>query len=125
MQKTYVIVILTIAALISVGAWATNIYYPAFSLSLLLGANLLLAGLSLTSGFIVFKTIHERPQAFVRGVYSGTLLKLFVCMAAMLIYILANKTEIYKPAIFLLFGVYAVYTTAETIMLSNSAKRKQ
>jgi hypothetical protein len=92
--------------------------------SLLMGANVLMFLLSLLSWLIVKKQIHERPQAFVRGVYSATFLKLIICMGSFLVYSFLNREHIYKPSVFILFGIYSIYTIVETIMLTNIARRK-
>jgi Ca2+/Na+ antiporter len=45
-------------------------------------------------------------------------------MTAMLIYIVINRDTIHKPSVFVLFGIYAVYTAIETVILSKTAKKK-
>ena len=87
-------------------------------------ANLLMAALCLMSYFLVARTIGDRPQAFVRGVYSATLVKLIVCMFAVLIYVFLNRAHVHKPTIFVLFGLYIIYTVPETWMLSVMARKK-
>ena len=83
-----------------------------------------MAFLSSASFYMVTKQIKSRPEAFVRGVYSGTFLKLLVCMAAILIYVMANRPNIHKPTLFVLFGIYIVYTVIETTTLSKMARVK-
>ncbi len=97
--------------------------YPAFSTGLLFGANVLMAVLSIGSYLIVKKTLGERPQAFVRGVYGATFLKLLVCLVGILTYVMLNRQNIHKPSLFILFGIYIVYTTVETWMLSKMARK--
>jgi hypothetical protein len=87
-----------------------------------MGGNLIMLLLSVISFFIVRKSIRERPEAFVRGVYGATFLKLMVCMASIMIYALLNKKDIHKPTLFVLFGIYAVYTAVETWLLSRQAR---
>jgi len=107
----------------------TGIFYylktaaPQFNHTLLMVANGLMAGLTLVSWQIVRKQLAERPQAFVRGVYGATLLKLMICIGSILFYVLLNRKNIHKPSLFVLFGIYAVYTTVETIMLSKLARQ--
>src|SRR5690606_2481260 len=52
---------------------------PAFNLLTLTVGNALMALLCVITFFIVKKQIDRRPEAFVRGVYGATLLKLMVC----------------------------------------------
>ena len=86
--------------------------------------DILMAVLSLISFFLVTRELKNKPQAFVRGVYSGTFLKLLVCMASVLLYVQLNKPDIHKPTLFILFGIYAVYSIVETALLSKLARVK-
>ncbi len=97
---------------------------PAFDFAAMMVGNILMAVLSSVSYLMVTKQIKSRPEAFVRGVYSGTFLKLLVCMAAILIYVMAKKPDIHKPTLFVLFGIYIVYTVIETTTLSKMARVK-
>ncbi len=85
--------------------------------------NSIMAILSILTFFIVKKQMNEKPEAFVRGVYGATFLKLMVCMAAILLYVLFDRKNIHKPSLFILFGIYAVYTTMETLLLMKLAKQ--
>lgn len=95
---------------------------PEFHFMALEAANLLMAGLSVTTYFMIRGHMNGRPQAFVRGVSGAAFLKLMVCMVAMLVYILINRTHIHKPSVFVMFGIYAIYTITETILLSKLAR---
>lgn len=86
-------------------------------------ANYVMAGLTLAVFALMNKQIDNRPNAFVRGVYSGSLLRLMVCMVGILVYVVLNKSKIHKPSVFIMFGIYAVYSATETAMLSRTAKR--
>ncbi len=115
-----IMVVLLIA--VGVGAYMLCQSVPQFSFPVLMAGNVILFVLSVISFTIVHKTFTERPQAFVRGVFSGTLIKLFVCVGGVLVYALINKAHLYKPQIFVLMGMYAVYSIAENVMLSHMAK---
>jgi len=81
-----------------------------------------MAVLSAGTTFIVGRQLDQRPTAFVHGVYTGTFLKLLVCVGAVLAYVLINREHLHKPSLFLLFGIYAVYTSVETVMLARQAR---
>src|SRR5690606_40557900 len=91
---------------------------PQYNLMVLSVGNGLMAGLSIVTAMIVKKQAGSRPQDFVRGVYSATLLKLMVCLAAILVFVLLNRSNLHKPTLFVLFGIYVVYTGVETWHLS-------
>ncbi|HRO41659.1 MAG TPA: hypothetical protein PL009_02415 [Flavipsychrobacter sp.] len=122
MKWKFLVMIIAVFAVLSAVFYGVETYAPDYRFNVLMGGNLLMAVLSVASFFIVTKTINERPQAFVRGVYGATFLKLMVCMASILVYALLNKKNIHKPSLFVLFGIYAVYTVVETWMLSKLAR---
>jgi len=99
-----------------------KIYSPEYRFGVLMTGNVTMAILSLLTYFIVRKSIDSRPEAFVRGVYGATFLKLIVCMVSVLLYAMLNRKDIHKPSLFVLFGIYAVYTAVEPWMLSKQAR---
>ncbi|MCC6186559.1 MAG: hypothetical protein IT256_05335 [Chitinophagaceae bacterium] len=89
-------------------------------------ANILLALLSVFSYFMLRKNMKVgRPRAFVNGVYGSTLLRLMLCMGSIFIYLFANKGNIHQPTIFVMMGMYVVYTAFETISLSKISKQNK
>lgn len=96
---------------------------PAFNLLTLTVGNALMALLCVITFFIVKKQIDRRPEAFVRGVYGATLLKLMVCLSATLLFVLLNRPHLHKPTLFILFGIYFVYTAMETWQLSQQVRK--
>jgi len=121
-MKNFLIVTAVIFIVLAVVFYVMNISAPQFQFAALEVANLLMALLAVSTCMIIRKQMNGRPQAFVRGISSASFLKLMVCMVAILIYILLNRTHIHKPSVFVMFGVYAVYTVAETILLSKMAR---
>lgn len=123
MTKYFALIVVAIFIILTVVFYNLKTSSPAFSFPVLMIGNGLMAGLSLLTYYIVQQKIKSRPEAFVRGVYSATFLKLMICMVAMLLYILLYRKTIHKPSIFVLFGIYAIYTAIETIMLQKLAKK--
>jgi hypothetical protein len=122
MKNNFIAVVIILFALLSGFFYMLQVNAPQFSLGLLMGANIIMALLTIIGHFIVRKQISSRPQAFVRGVYSATFLKLMVCIAGILVYVLVNRPNVHKPSLFMTFGIYAIYTIFETMMLSKMAK---
>jgi hypothetical protein len=122
MRKGFVSAILIVFIALSALFFGLRQSAPEYSFSLLMGANVLMAVLSLIGHGLVMKQISSRPQAFVRGVYSSSFLKLMVCIAGILIYVLVNKPNVHKPSLFMLFGIYAIYSIVETWLLSKIAR---
>jgi len=119
MRKQFIITIVTIFVLLSVAFYAMRYFASGYNILALEAGNTIMALLSLATYLIVRKQKDSRPQAFVRGVYSASFLKLMVCMVSILVYVLLNRTNIHKPTVFLLFGIYALYTIIETWLLSK------
>lgn len=101
-------------------------HHPDFDVIALHAANILLALLSVASFFMLRKNMKVgRPQAFVNGVYGTTLLRLMLCMGTIFIYLYANKGHIHQATIFVMMGMYVVYTAFETINLSKISKQNK
>lgn len=122
MRKQFFIIIIFLYAILSIAFIRISSINPAYKYIVLEFGNTIMATLSLSSYFIVNKYISGKPQAFVRGVNAASLLKLFICMGAILVYVLLNRSNIHKATVFIMFGLYIVYTVAETWILYNIAK---
>jgi heme/copper-type cytochrome/quinol oxidase subunit 3 len=95
-------------------------------LDVLLIGNAFLLVVSLLSYLLAKRGLtNTNPHAFVRGVYSGILLKLFVCMIAAFVYISIYKKDLNKPAFFTLMGLYLVYTFIEVSVLTKELKQQK
>ncbi len=125
MRRQYVIVTLILFIWLTAVFFAMRAFAPGYDVWALEGGNMVMAALALSAYFIVRKQIDNRPAAFVRGVYSASLLKLMVCMVSILVYVLLNREHIHKSTIFMLFGIYAIYTAAESILLSKMARQEK
>jgi hypothetical protein len=122
MKGKYIATVLVLWLVVSALSYALHYYIPAYSLMLLLGGNLFMATISVISYLLVMQQIANRPEAFVRGVFAGTFIKILLCMFGILIYIMLHRHDLYKPSIFVLFGIYAIYAYAETTTLFKIAK---
>ena len=119
MRRTFIILIVVIFTLLSAVFFAMHFLAPEYKFIALEICNVVMALLSLSSYLIIQKNMNDNPQAFVRGVSGASFLKLMVCMVSILVYVLLNRANIHKPSVFVMFGIYAVYTIMETILLSR------
>ena len=119
MRKRFLVTIGVVFVLLVGGLYALKTFLPSIDLLALETGNGIMALLSLVTYGLVKKQMEGRPEAFVRGVYSSSFLKLMVCMISILVYVLLNRSHIHKPSVFMLFGIYAVYTIMETWLLSK------
>jgi len=99
---------------------------PGFDRDFLLWSNLFLFLISL-GGFLIQRRglQSSNPHAFVRGVYTSMLFKMFICMTAVLIYVVLFRSNINKPGIFTAMGMYVVYTVVEVSTLMNTTRKKK
>ncbi|HEU0112557.1 MAG TPA: hypothetical protein VFQ73_16900 [Flavisolibacter sp.] len=67
---------------------------------------------------------NPNPHAFVRSVYSSMMLKLFLCIIAVFIYVSLNRTSYNQPALFTCMGLYLVYSFMEVSILMKLLKGK-
>jgi hypothetical protein len=97
-----------------------------FDIAFLIWANLFLFILSIGGFLLQRRGLHSpNPQAFVRGVYSSMIFKMFITMIVVLIYVLMVRSNINKPALFTAMGLYIVYTVVEVRMLTKLARKKK
>jgi len=89
----------------------------------LIFGNLLLFIITLISFLIARKGLQNvNPHAFVRSIYGGIMLKLFICIIAEFIYIASFGKNLNKPAFFACMGLYLVYTFIEVSILMKLLK---
>ena len=117
------IIFILVCAAISALLFAVVREHPQFDLTGLLIANGLMLVLSLAGWVMLRRNVGERPQVFVRGVYGATMLRLFVCLVGILSYAMIKKPNVHKPTLFVMFGIYAVYTIIETVAFSRQARK--
>ncbi|HYC28801.1 MAG TPA: hypothetical protein VEB42_08295 [Chitinophagaceae bacterium] len=122
MKRVFVVSVISLFIILAVGFLWLRTLAPEYDFTVLMLGNVVMATLSLATFFMVTKQMHGKPAAFVRGVYASSFLKLSVCIIAVVVYALVKRPEVHKPSLFALFGVYAVYTAVETLLLSRLAR---
>ncbi|HJW17501.1 MAG TPA: hypothetical protein VJ499_10295 [Flavisolibacter sp.] len=86
--------------------------------------NLMLLLITLVSFFLAQKGLkNPNPHAFVRSVYSGMMIKLFLCVIAVFIYVSLYKTTYNKPALFTCMALYLVYSFMEVSILMKLLRK--
>ncbi len=93
-------------------------------LVLLAGNGVLFLATMLSFYFYRKSLLHRNPQAFLRMVYSGMLLKMAICLGAVLVYVLLAGRGVNKIAVFGCFALYLIYTFVEVKTLMNLSKQK-
>lgn len=120
----FVVITIGICFALLLALFAAKDALQGYDIPALVGANLLLAALSLLSAMMMQRKMKEgRAQAFVNGVYAATLLRLMICLAGIFIYAYTTREHLHKPSIFMMMGFYLVYSFTETLLLSRKAKQ--
>ena len=95
-----------------------------FDIPFLLVANVVLFLLSLFGFYIQTRGVRSANlNAFVRGLYSSLLLKMFVIVGAIFIYIYVMEGQVNKPSLFTSMAIYLIYTSIEVIQLMKIARK--
>src|SRR5689334_4710163 len=100
------LILIILCAAIAGGVYVLRQSDPAYDFMALIAADVIMLLLSLAAWTMLRKSVAQRPQAFVRGVYGATMLRLFVCMIGILAYALVNRAHLHKPTLFVMFGIY-------------------
>lgn len=96
-----------------------------FDVRFLLIANLLLFFVTLCGFFIQMNGLKSaNTNAFIRGVYFSFLIKLFVIMIAVAIYLFIMRSRLNKPSLFTSMGIYLLYAAVEVFQLMKIARSK-
>jgi hypothetical protein len=86
--------------------------------------NLILLLITLVSFFLAQKGLkNPNPHAFVRSVYSGMMIKLFLCVIVVFIYVSLYKNTYNKPALFTCMALYLVYSFMEVSILMKLLRK--
>lgn len=88
-------------------------------------ANLIIFLLTLLGYFLQLKGAGSANfNHFLRGIYSSLLMKMFIIIGGLVIYIAVAKGEINTPAILISMGLYLIYTAIEVIQLMKIVRNK-
>lgn len=91
----------------------------------LMAANCLFFLMSLITFRIQKKAMeNSNPNAFVRSVMGGVMIKMFACIGAIMAYFLMSGKNFNKPAVFISMVLYLVYLVVEVALLMKLNKRK-
>jgi hypothetical protein len=94
-----------------------------FGILFLVIANLLLFGVSFIGFVFQVKGLKSgKINALLRGVFASLLVKMFVVIIGLAIYLFVTKGKINKPSLFTSMVLYIVYTFIEVKLLLNISR---
>ena len=93
--------------------------------SVIIGANILFFLLSIFTFFLQQKAmVNKNAHAFVRAVTSAMLLKMIVCVVAVILYVYASGDKFNKRAVFASLILYLVYLFSEVLIVMKMNKKQ-
>lgn len=96
-----------------------------FDIIFLLAGNLILFTLSISGFLIQMRGLRSaNTHVFIRGIYASLLLKMFIILIAVLIYVFINRENVNKPSLFTCMALYILYTATEVKQLLKIARKK-
>ncbi len=97
-----------------------------FDWQVLSGGNLFVYLITVVSMHLLSKGLTaSNTHAFLRNAYSGIMLKMFTCAAAVFIYVVVAGKSFNKQSLFACMGLYLIYTYLEFAgILKQSKERK-
>lgn len=86
--------------------------------------NIILFIATAVSFYFYFQSLrNNRVQVFLRMIYGGMFIKMFICLIAAFIYIMATGKQVNKGGIFMCMFLYFVYSVIEISTLLKISKR--
>lgn len=96
-----------------------------YSVTFIVIANTILFILSMVALWIQSRNLHSsNPYAFIRGVFSATLVKMLLIIGALFVFLLVDEGGVNKPALFVSMAIYVVYTSLEVYQLMKMVRKK-
>ena len=119
-----VVFVVITAALFFLKTWLLQTLGVQFEV--LIAGNIVMALIALISYSLNRKGMtSDNANVIVRSVYASTLAKLMLCIVAIAVYVIMNRTRISKATIFLFMFLYLVYTVFETSHLLRTSKQQK
>jgi hypothetical protein len=90
----------------------------------LIYGNMILFGVTFLSYLVLQKGIaHSNPNVFVRSVFGSFMIKFFICIIAVLLYISIYKKNLNKVSLFICMGLFLVYLFLEVSVFLKALKK--
>ncbi len=97
------------------------------SRDVLFAGNTVIFAATLLSFLVYYRSLRSAAATgVIKGMYLSFVVKFFICLLAAFAYILIEKKNINKPALFICMGLYIFYTVIEVATLQRllrSAKK--
>ncbi len=106
-------------------AFSSALQSKGFNIEVLIYANILLIVISMISYFMQAKALsNKNPNVFIRSVMGGMMMKMFVCVIAVFLYVSYAGPQYNKRSVFAALFLYLVYLATEVAVVMKMNKRK-
>ena len=93
--------------------------------AVLIIANSLFLIITLVTFFIQQKALkNSNPNVFIRSVMAGMMIKMFVCIIAIIIYWFIMKDKFSRATVFVAMLLYLIYLAVEVSLVTKLNKQK-
>ncbi|MEJ7611065.1 MAG: hypothetical protein WKF88_07800 [Ferruginibacter sp.] len=93
--------------------------------NVMLGANLLFLLINVLIYFLQKRSLRDpNPNAFIRSVIGGMMIKMFTAVIAVLVYVVSVGPGYNKKAVFISLFIYLLYLGAEVAAISKEIRKK-
>ncbi len=124
-NKSVVVIALFILVNAAAFIFKTFLHDHGFGIKFLLAANFLLFCLSMLAFIIQARGLQSvNTNVFIRSVYASLLVKIFIVIIALAVYLFITKGKINRPSVFTAIGLYILYTFIEVKQLMKISRRK-
>ncbi len=106
-------------------AFSSALQSKGFNIDVLIYANIILIAISLISYFMQAKALQNKnPNVFIRSVMGGMMLKMFICVIAVFLYVSLAGSQYNKRSVFAALLLYLAYLAIEVGVLMKLNNRK-
>jgi hypothetical protein len=124
-RKTLPLVVICIGVIMLIMIFKNKLVHYGLNVGFLNIANVIIFFLTYFSFLIQLKGVSSKSaHAFVRGLYASLMLKMFVIIGGLFIYIYGFRGSVNVPALFVAMVLYLVYTSIEVKQLMKIARKK-
>lgn len=93
--------------------------------TVLIIANMLFLTITLITFFLQKKALqNSNPNVFIRSVMAGMMIKMFVCIIAIIIYWVIMQEKFSRASVFAAMLVYLIYLAVEVSLVSKMNSQK-
>lgn len=124
-RKTLPLAVVCIAVIMLTMIFKNKLVHYGLNVGFLNIANVVIFFLTYFSFLIQLKGVSSKnAHAFVRGLYASLMLKMFVIIGGLFVYIYGFGGSVNVPALFVAMVLYLVYTSIEVKQLMKIARKK-